>query len=95
MRGLEAARPLTARRQVAAAGLPSTSSIPLSARRIPRFRNAALGDAAQYYAEAGDADRAVALLDRIAAEAPETILPDHVRARLRELRIRQGASAAP
>ena len=59
------------------------------------LRYAALGDAARCFAEAGDAARAVALFDRIEAEAPETILPDHARARLRELRIRQGTGAAP
>ena len=59
------------------------------------LRYAALGDAARCFAEAGDAGRALALFDRIEAEAPETILPDHVRARLRELRAAAVASAAP
>lgn len=60
------------------------------------LRYAALGDAARCLAAAGESDRAVALFDRIAAEAPETVLPEHVRARLRELRAKQAAvSAAP
>jgi tetratricopeptide (TPR) repeat protein len=50
------------------------------------LRYAALGDAARCLAEAGDVPRALALFDRIESEAPETILPDHVRTRLRELR---------
>jgi tetratricopeptide (TPR) repeat protein len=54
------------------------------------LRYAALGEAARCFAEAGDAARAVALFDRIEAEAPETILAEHLRARLRELRIAQG-----
>jgi tetratricopeptide (TPR) repeat protein len=57
------------------------------------LRYAALGDAARCFAEAGDAPRALALFDRIESEAPETILPDHVRTRLRELRA--AASTAP
>lgn len=59
------------------------------------LRYAALGDAARCFAEAGDATRAVGLLDRIEAEAPETVLPDHVRARLRELRAAAVSSSAP
>jgi tetratricopeptide (TPR) repeat protein len=50
------------------------------------LRYTALGDAARCFAEAGDVPRALALFDRIESEAPETILPDHVRTRLRELR---------
>ncbi len=59
------------------------------------LRYAALGDAARCFAEAGDATRAVGLLDRIEAEAPETVLPDHVRAKLRELRAAGVASPVP
>lgn len=60
------------------------------------LRYMALGEAARCFAEAGDSARAVALFDRIEAEAPETILPEHLRARLRELRIAQsGIPAAP
>jgi tetratricopeptide (TPR) repeat protein len=59
------------------------------------LRYAALGDAARCFAEAGDAARAVGLFDRIEAEAPETVLPDHVRGRLRELRVQLGTATAP
>ncbi len=50
-------------------------------------RHYALADAARSYAEAGDTDQAVALFDRLESEAPEIQIPDHVRARLRELRL--------
>lgn len=59
------------------------------------LRYGALGDAARCFAEAGDVPRALALFDRIESEAPETVLPDHVRTRLRELRAAAVASSAP
>jgi tetratricopeptide (TPR) repeat protein len=59
------------------------------------LRYAALGDAARSFAEAGDVPRALSLFDRIEAEAPETVLPDHVRTRLRELRAAALAGVGP
>jgi tetratricopeptide (TPR) repeat protein len=44
----------------------------------------AMADAARCFAQAGDAQRAVALFDRLESEAQELQLSDHVRARLRE-----------
>jgi len=44
----------------------------------------AMADAARCFAQAGDAQRAVAIFDRLQSEAPELQLSDHVRARLRE-----------
>jgi tetratricopeptide (TPR) repeat protein len=52
------------------------------------LRHYAMADAARSFAAAGDRDRAVALADRVASEAPELELPDHVRSRLDELRAR-------
>lgn len=46
----------------------------------------ALADAARCRAAAGQPDAAVALYQRIEAEAPDLRLPDHLRAQLRELR---------
>lgn len=45
----------------------------------------ALGHAARCWLEAGDPDKARALFGRIQKESPETRLPEHVAARLREL----------
>jgi tetratricopeptide (TPR) repeat protein len=47
----------------------------------------ALADAARCWAEAGDRARAVALFDRVEAESPGLTIPEHVRARLRELQV--------
>jgi len=57
------------------------------AGEIPEFplRYAALAHAGRCYAEAGDAEKAVALYKRIRAEAPNAQLPEHVTTRLREL----------
>lgn len=52
------------------------------------LRHYAMADAARSFAAAGERDRAVALADRVASEAPELDLPDHVRSRLDELRAR-------
>ena len=49
------------------------------------LRYAALADAARCFAEAGEPEKAVALHKRIRAESPQTRLPEHVAARLREL----------
>ena len=55
---------------------------------VERFplRYGALADAARCYAEAGEVDRALAAFDRIELEAPEFFIPEHVGARLREMR---------
>jgi tetratricopeptide (TPR) repeat protein len=50
------------------------------------IRFQALGDAAWCFAEAGDVQRALAIFERIEAEAPEAALPAHTKARLLELR---------
>jgi predicted negative regulator of RcsB-dependent stress response len=50
------------------------------------LRHYALADAARCYANAGDRGRATALAFRLDAEAPKLNLPEHVRARLQELR---------
>ena len=57
----------------------------------------ALGDAARCFAEAGDVERALAIFERIEAEAPEAALPAHTKARLLELRAatRPGAAELP
>jgi tetratricopeptide (TPR) repeat protein len=46
----------------------------------------ALADAARCFAEAGDAERAVEIFERIEAEAPDATLPAHTEARLLELK---------
>ena len=48
----------------------------------------ALADAARTTAQAGDSEGALALYDRLEAEAPEIRLPDPQRAHVRELRAR-------
>jgi tetratricopeptide (TPR) repeat protein len=50
------------------------------------LRHWALADAARCAARAGDRERALALYERVEAEAPDLRLPDHQRAELRELR---------
>jgi tetratricopeptide (TPR) repeat protein len=59
-----------------------------AAGSVPSYplRYWALADAARCYAQAGRSAEALALYDRIAAEAPEVALPDHQAAQLRELR---------
>lgn len=52
------------------------------------LRHFAMADAARTYALAGERERAVALADRVDAEAPELRLPDHLKTRLAELRAR-------
>jgi hypothetical protein len=47
----------------------------------------ALADAARCWAEAGERSRAVALFARVEAESPGLVIPEHVRARLRELQL--------
>jgi tetratricopeptide (TPR) repeat protein len=56
-------------------------------------RYQALGDAARCFAEAGEVERALAIFERIEAEAPDVALPVHTRVRLLELRAasRRGA----
>jgi hypothetical protein len=57
----------------------------------------ALGDAARCFAEAGDAERAVAIFARIESEGADAVLPAHTKARLLELRAasRRGAEETP
>jgi len=55
------------------------------------LRYFALADAARDLAMAGETAQALALYDRLAAEAPDLKLPDHEQARARELR----SAAAP
>jgi predicted negative regulator of RcsB-dependent stress response len=50
------------------------------------LRHWALADAARCAARAGDRQRALALYERVEAEAPDLRLPDHQRAEIRELR---------
>lgn len=50
------------------------------------LRHYAMADAARAFAAAGDRDRAVALAERVASEAPDLDLPGHVQSRLDELR---------
>jgi tetratricopeptide (TPR) repeat protein len=52
------------------------------------LRHYAMADAARAFALAGERDRAVALAERLHSEAPELRLPDHLKARLDELRAR-------
>jgi tetratricopeptide (TPR) repeat protein len=52
------------------------------------LRYHAMADAARSYALADQRDRAVALAERLDAEAPELRLPDHLKSRLAELRAR-------
>jgi tetratricopeptide (TPR) repeat protein len=52
------------------------------------LRHYAMADAARAYVLAGERQRAVALAERLDAEAPELRLPEHVKARLAELRAR-------
>ncbi|MEN8181605.1 MAG: tetratricopeptide repeat protein [Myxococcota bacterium] len=51
------------------------------------LRYQVLADAARSHANAGDEPAAVALYQRIELEAPDLVLPEHVRSRLRELEI--------
>src|SRR5262249_38140174 len=55
----------------------------------------ALADAARCRAEAGQTKEALALYDRLAAEAPDLALPDHLQAQAQELRAASGAAPAP
>lgn len=50
------------------------------------LRHRALADAARCRADAGENDQAVALLQRLEAEAPGYAVPDHIAARLMEIR---------
>jgi tetratricopeptide (TPR) repeat protein len=59
------------------------------------LRYSALADAARCYAEAGDAERAIAAFERIEREAPDVRTPPYVAARIRELRARRDLAAAP
>jgi tetratricopeptide (TPR) repeat protein len=52
------------------------------------LRHFALAAAARCYAAAGERERAQALADRVASEAPDARLPDDLQARLDELRSR-------
>jgi tetratricopeptide (TPR) repeat protein len=60
---------------------------------IPAFplRYWALLDAARCRAQAGDPERALALYERVAQEAPEIEIPAHGRAQIRELRAAAGS----
>ena len=49
------------------------------------LRYRAMAHAARLFAEAGQDARAIALFKRVTAESPETVLPDHISGRLREL----------
>jgi tetratricopeptide (TPR) repeat protein len=46
----------------------------------------ALGDAARCFAEAGEVERALAIFQRVEAEAPNAAIPEYTRARLLQLR---------
>jgi tetratricopeptide (TPR) repeat protein len=62
------------------------------------LRYPALADAARCYAEAGDAERAIAAYERIETEAPDFRAPAYVSSRIRELRAQRklaGASPTP
>ena len=50
------------------------------------LRYGALAEAARCYAQAGQDERALALYERVAREAPDLALPGHLRAQFRELR---------
>jgi len=68
-----------------------------AAGELPGFplRYSALADAARCHAEAGQPDRALALLERIENEAKEAYpLPAEMRSLLRELRASQAAGSA-
>jgi len=54
----------------------------------------AMADAARCFDRAGDTARALVLLERVDAEAPELQLPDYLRTRLRELRVANRETAA-
>ncbi len=58
------------------------------AAAVERFplRYGALADAARCFAEAGEADRALATFTRVETEAPDFYVPEHLSARLRELK---------
>ena len=58
------------------------------------LRYYALGNAVRNHANAADDGRAVALYRRIELEAPDVVLPDYVRSRLRELQARLPAPPA-
>jgi Tfp pilus assembly protein PilF len=68
-----------------------------AAAAIPEYplRYWALADAARCRAHAGRNAEALALYDRIAAEAPDLALPDHQAAQARELRAAAAPAAAP
>jgi predicted negative regulator of RcsB-dependent stress response len=57
------------------------------------MRILALADAARCFAEAGDVERALAILERIETEAPDARLPAHTKARLLELRAARSSGA--
>lgn len=50
------------------------------------LRYRALADAARCYAEASDADRAIAALEIVETEAPDELVPEHIRFQVAELR---------
>lgn len=81
----QAGRPADAARALEEAG--GLSEFPL--------RWQALAEAARNRANAGDEAGAAELFARIEAEAPDAELPDHLRARLREIAARRSADAAP
>jgi tetratricopeptide (TPR) repeat protein len=56
------------------------------------LRYEALADAARCHAEAGNADRAIELFDRIESEAPDVTLAPHLASLLRETRAAQLAN---
>jgi tetratricopeptide (TPR) repeat protein len=53
------------------------------------LRQAARGDAARCYAEAGETERALAAYEQTKREAPDAFLPEHVEARMQELQAAQ------
>jgi tetratricopeptide (TPR) repeat protein len=61
------------------------------AAAIERYplRYGALADAARCFAEAGERDRALETFDRIENEAPQQRVPEHINARMRELRAQE------
>jgi tetratricopeptide (TPR) repeat protein len=59
-----------------------------SASQISSYplRYGALADAARCYAEASEVDRAIGALEIVEMESPETLIPEHIRMQVQELR---------
>ena len=59
------------------------------------LRRWALADAARCYAEAGNLEQAISLADQLEREGPANDLPEHLVAKLAELRARGAGTGAP